>query len=126
MASSIIGNLSFGGGTSYSGSKKLMDYQSALWQRDTQWLNENGWSQMRKGLINADYNPLLAIGSSPSSAPMSNATANQPTVGMDFASGSQANTAKQITLRIIRSFSSTCNRNSIKINTIRTQQFRPV
>lgn len=93
-------NLSNGGGTSVGNSKKLMEFQSDLWRGNTQWFNENGYKFLRQGLINADYNPILAIGSSPLDGAMPNATAvdGTRTIGGQWngAASSQAATAKKI------------------------------
>ena len=94
----ILGSLSgsFGGGTSVKKSKALMEYQDQLARNSFQWKNENGWKFMREGLINADYNPLLAIGQSPIDSQMASATASQPTGSIDGASSMQAQTAKKM------------------------------
>lgn len=93
-------NFSRGGGTSVPMSKELMRFQSDQWRGNTQWFNENGYKFLRQGLINADYNPILAIGSSPLDGSMPNATASQPTTTMsgnwNGAASSQAATAKKI------------------------------
>lgn len=46
--------------------KSMMQFQKRMQQEYTQWLNENQYSFMRTGLENAGYNPLLALGASPS------------------------------------------------------------
>lgn len=63
-------------GTDIGKTNKLYGVQSKWWRDNTEWLNLNGWQQMRQGLINAGYNPLLAIGSSPSQAPMNTGQAD--------------------------------------------------
>lgn len=87
-----------GGGTSVPMSKNLMRFQSEQWRGNTQWFNENGYKFLRQGLINADYNPILAIGSQPLDGAMPNATATEPTTSFSYdgAAGMQANTARKI------------------------------
>ena len=58
-------NFGSSGGTDIGASKALMSHQMDLQKDYTQWLNENQYSQLRTGLENAGYNPLLALGSSP-------------------------------------------------------------
>lgn len=70
---------SSGGGISVPDSKKLMRYQSSQWRGNTEWFNKNGYSLLREGLINADYNPILAIGTSPLDGSMPNVTATEGT-----------------------------------------------
>lgn len=53
------------GGTDIGASMSLMRYQTDLQKEYSQWLNENSYSQMRTGLENAGYNPLLAVGATP-------------------------------------------------------------
>lgn len=93
-------NFSKGGGTDIGSSKELMKYQSDQWRGNTQWFNENGYKFLRQGLINADYNPILAIGASPLSGEMPNATAQQGTESFGFnatpSANKQANTAEKI------------------------------
>jgi hypothetical protein len=78
----LIGNL-FGNSSGSSmfmdlhDSKELMKYQSKQYQKNTQWLNENGYSQLRKGLESANYNPLLAVGATPQQGAMPNAVAQR-------------------------------------------------
>lgn len=89
---------SSGGGTSVPMSKELMKFQSDQWRGNTQWYNENGYKYLRQGLINADYNPILAIGAQPLNGAMPTATATEPTksYSYDGAAGMQANTARKI------------------------------
>lgn len=89
---------STGGGTNSAMSKALMKFQSEQWRENTQWFNENGWKFMRQGLINGDYNPILAIGQSPLDGQMPNATAVDPqnSYSYDGASAMQANTARKM------------------------------
>lgn len=89
---------SSGGGTSVPMSKELMRFQSDQWRGNTQWFNENGYKFLRQGLINADYNPILAIGAQPLNGAMPSATATEPTnsFSYDGAAGMQANTARKI------------------------------
>lgn len=93
-------NFSFanGGGTNLADSQALMKSQSAWWRSNTQWFNENGYKYLRKGLIDAGYNPLLALNSSPLNGAMPTATATDPTSSMsvDNASTMQANTAREM------------------------------
>lgn len=93
-------NFSKGGGTDLQGSRYLMELQSSLWRDNTKYLNEEGWKQMRQGLINADYNPLLAIGSSPATGSMPSAVATEGTNSVGFnmspSANMQANTARKI------------------------------
>lgn len=93
-------SFSKGGGTDVSSSRNLMQLQSDLWRGNTQWFNENGYKFLRQGLINADYNPILAIGSSPLDGAMPSATAIEPTSTTsgqwNGASASQASTARKI------------------------------
>lgn len=63
------------GGTDIGASIALMNHQNELQKDYTQWLNENSYSQMRTGLENAGYNPLLAVGASPQSGATGIATA---------------------------------------------------
>lgn len=67
IAGSLVGGLNFGstGGTSLNQSKILAQHQFNLSKKYTQWLNEQGYSQMRTGLEKAGYNPLLAVGATP-------------------------------------------------------------
>ena len=69
VAGGLLGGLNLGssGGTDVGASKALMDYQFGLQKDYTQWLNENQWQQMRTGLENAGYNPLMALGATPAS-----------------------------------------------------------
>ena len=64
------------GGIDVGATMALMKYQTDLEKEMTQWTNENQWKFMRTGLENANYNPLLAFGASPSSGSMPNAIAN--------------------------------------------------
>lgn len=93
-------NFSKGGGIDLASSKALMKFQSDSWRYNTKWYNLNGYDYLRQGLINADYNPILAIGSSPLNGAMPNATANEPTTTVsgqwNGAASSQAATAKKI------------------------------
>lgn len=93
-------NFSNGGGTDYWNSVRLMNHQSELWRGNTEWYNKNGYKFLREGLINADYNPILAIGSSPLNGAMPNATASEPTTSVggqwNGAASSQAATARKI------------------------------
>lgn len=93
-------NFSQGGGTNVADSIGLMNHQSSLWRQNTEWFNKNGYKYLREGLINADYNPLLAIGAQPLNGEMPNAMATDGTtaVGVNWngASASQAATAKKI------------------------------
>lgn len=87
FAGSALGGL-FGGssgssvGYDINSSKELMRYQDELTRNQTQWLNENSYKQMRTGLENAGYNPLMALGATPQAgsvglgSPMSSNTAN--------------------------------------------------
>lgn len=68
-----------GGGTSVPMSKELMQFQSDQWRGNTEWFNKNGYKFLRQGLIDADYNPILAIGSSPLNGTMPTATATEGT-----------------------------------------------
>lgn len=71
-----IGSMfSRGGGTDVAASKELSRYNMELNKDYTQWLNENGYRQMRKGLENADYNPMLALGASPQQGSIAASTA---------------------------------------------------
>lgn len=89
---------SSGGGTSVPMSKELMKFQSDQWRGNTQWFNENGYKFLRQGLINADYNPILAIGAQPLNGTMPTATATEPTKSFSYdgAAGMQANTARKM------------------------------
>lgn len=91
---------SSGGGTNVPLSKELMQFQSDQWRGNTEWFNKNGYKFLREGLINADYNPILAIGSSPLDGSMPNATAVDGTrassFNMDGAASSQAATARKM------------------------------
>lgn len=107
-------NFSKGGGTSVPMSKSLMKFQSQQWRDNTQWFNQNGYKLLRDGLVAADYNPILAIGSSPLDGAMPTATASEPTVsgGMNWngAAASQANTARKISDSQIMVNKSTANK----------------
>lgn len=77
-ASNVLGGMNFGSSSSGIGigaSKELMDYQYELQNRQTQWLNENSYSQLRTGLERAGYNPLLAMNASPQSSALGVASA---------------------------------------------------
>lgn len=91
---------SSGGGTNVPLSKELMQFQSDQWRGNTEWFNKNGYKFLREGLINADYNPILAIGSSPLNGEMPNATAVDGTrsysARWDGAASSQAATARKL------------------------------
>lgn len=93
-------NFSKGGGTSIPMSYELMDHQSKLWKDNTEWFNKKGYSMLRQGLIDADYNPLLAIGATPLSGEMPNATATSGTESFGFnmspSANKQANTAEKM------------------------------
>lgn len=52
-------------GFSLADTKRLTDYNIEKNKEYTQWLNENSYSQMRLGLENAGYNPLMALGATP-------------------------------------------------------------
>lgn len=75
LFSSLFGSKSSGGGTDIGASKTLMNHQMELNKQYTQWLNENGYSQMRAGLEKAGYNPLLAVGATPQQGSISPASA---------------------------------------------------
>ncbi|QXN75184.1 DNA pilot protein [Microvirus mar37] len=81
VGASLLGgfNSASGGGTSIAGSKALMDHQLSLNKDYTKWMNENGYSQMRTGLENAGYNPILALGASPASGSVGIANATEGT-----------------------------------------------
>lgn len=93
---------SSGGGTNPAMSKDLMRYQSKQWRQNTEWFNKNGYDYLRQGLINADYNPILAIGSSPLNGEMPTATAVDPTrsesanMSATPSANMQANTARKV------------------------------
>lgn len=93
---SAIGSFSFGGGTDINDSAKLMALQNWYWKNNTEWINKEGYKFLREGLVNADYNPILAINKDPMQGAMPNATANAPTMSADMASGIQANVAKEM------------------------------
>jgi hypothetical protein len=71
------------GGTSLYKSAKLMRYQAELDQqmerRMTKWQNKHGMLMAREGLERAGYNPLLALGASPSTASESVGMSQLPT-----------------------------------------------
>ena len=96
MLGSAVGSFSFGGGTDVDDAAALMALQSQHWRDNTEWYNKNGYKFLREGLVNADYNPILAINKDPLNGQMPNATANQPSISADMASGIQANTAKEM------------------------------
>ena len=110
-----------GGGTDVGASMALMGFQDRLWRDSTQWYNENGYKFLRQGLINADYNPILAIMKDPLSAPMASATATQPTESFswDGASGMQANTARQMSESQINLNKSTAHKTDEEADTQR-------
>lgn len=85
---------SYGGGTSVSKSIKLMDHQNALWRSNLKWQNLNQYKYMRQGLMDADYNPLLALGANPATGEMPSAVANDQTFGLQRDPLAQANVAK--------------------------------
>lgn len=91
-----LGSFSKSQGTDVGASMALMAYQNQLAKDSFKWQNENGYKFMRKGLVDADYNPLLAIGASPIQGQMPNAIASGDSLSMDFASGKQANTASRL------------------------------
>lgn len=109
-------NFSKGGGTDLGDSMALMKYQSKQWRKNTQWYNLNGYDYLRQGLIKADYNPILAIGSSPLNGAMPSATANEPTATMggqyNGAASSQASTAKKISESQIMVNKATANKTA--------------
>lgn len=43
----------------------LYQRQSDQWRANTEWYNKNGYSYLKEGLMNAGYNPLMALGASP-------------------------------------------------------------
>lgn len=43
----------------------LYQQQSNQWRANTEWYNKNGYSYLKEGLMNAGYNPLMALGASP-------------------------------------------------------------
>lgn len=92
--------LSQGGGTNVGASKDLMQFQSSQWRGNTKWYNLNGYKYLRQGLIDADYNPILAIGSSPLNGAMPNAAATDGTTSISGSASPSANvqasTAKKI------------------------------
>ncbi len=45
----------------------LYQRQSDRWRANTEWFNQNGYTQLRQGLENAGYNPLMALGATPMS-----------------------------------------------------------
>ncbi|UPW41987.1 DNA pilot protein [Dipodfec virus RodF1_47] len=73
----IAGAFSSGGGTNVADSKRLARYNMELNKEYTTWLNENSYSQMRKGLENANYNPLMALGASPQQGSVGGSTATE-------------------------------------------------
>lgn len=91
---------SSGGGTNVPLTKELMQFQSDQWRSNTEWFNKNGYKYLRDGLIAADYNPILAIGSSPLDGTMPNATAVDGTRSSSFnydgAATAQASTARKL------------------------------
>lgn len=105
-----------GGGTDVGASKDLMKYQSDTWRSNTEWFNQNGYKFLREGLINADYNPILAIGASPLSGEMPNATAQQGTesfnASMTPSANMQANTAKKLSESQIMVNKATANKTA--------------
>lgn len=107
---------SSGGGTSVPLSKELMQFQSDQWRGNTEWFNKNGYKFLREGLINADYNPILAIGSSPLDGSMPNATAIDGTrtgsFNIDGAASSQAATARKISESQIMVNKATANKTA--------------
>lgn len=78
---SLLGSFghSSGGGLDVAGNMQLMRYQTDLNKEMTQWQNENQWKFMRKGLEDANYNPLLALGASPSTGNVGLATGSEST-----------------------------------------------
>lgn len=109
-------NFSQGGGTNVRDSISLMNHQSDLWRGNTEWFNKEGYKFLRQGLINADYNPILAIGSSPLNGAMPNATANDPTTSIggqyNGAAASQASTARKISESQIMVNKATANKTA--------------
>lgn len=104
-AGSLIGSVATnkGGGTSVSKSNAIATHQMELNKQYTQWLNENGYRQMRKGLEDADYNPMLALGASPQQGSISAPTASADTTGRSISlndvvglQNTQASTAKLV------------------------------
>lgn len=93
VGSSLISGLnsSSGGGTSVRDSMRLMSHQNNLQKDYTQWLNENSYKQMRTGLENAGYNPLLAVGASPQSGSVGIANATEGTTAKGVQMQSMAN-----------------------------------
>lgn len=94
----ISAGFSAGGGTDLDASVKLLGAQSSFWKKNTRWLNENGWQMMRQGLINGDYNPLLAVSREPLSGALPTGSATDGTIGFnggyDASAGYNASTAR--------------------------------
>lgn len=93
-------SFSRGGGTNAGMSKDLMQFQSDQWRGNTEWFNKNGYKFLRQGLIDADYNPILALSSGPLNGEMPNMTASEGTAAGGFnmspSANQQANTAQKI------------------------------
>lgn len=105
---SIVGGVatSRGGGTSVYKTNKIATHQMELNKQYTQWLNENGYSQMRKGLETAGYNPILATGATPQQGTMSAPMATEST------------TARSVNLNDIVGLTNTqASTDNIKANT---------
>lgn len=63
----------------------LYQQQSNRWRSNTDWFNQNGYTQMRAGLEKAGYNPLMALGATPlSGATVSGAVMDERTNANSF------------------------------------------
>lgn len=52
-------------GLSRKDTKWMYEQQSKQWKNNTEWYNKYGYEMLRSGLERANYNPLLAVGSTP-------------------------------------------------------------
>lgn len=108
---------SHGGGTDISASKELARYNMNLNKQYTQWLNENNYSFMRKGLEKADYNPMLALGASPQQGSLAPSTAVEGNQVNPLNAVSALNTAANTRLQEQQAETEIAKRENLKADT---------
>lgn len=108
---------SHGGGTSVYKTNKIATHNMNLNKQYTQWLNENGYSQMRKGLETANYNPMLAVGATPQQGSVASSPATESNAINPLNAVAAMNTAANTHLQEQQAETEIAKRENLKADT---------